>query len=342
MEIEVLNSPDPACDSFVTQNPKGKICHLLTWSDTVTRATRLKAFYLVARDPDKNVHGILPLVHVKSKLFGNFMVSQAFSDYGGLLTDLPEARDALFNYAIELAVKHKAEFIEFRNLEPLPYDLHLRTDKITMHLPLASDPEKLWSTFRSEIRNRVRKAEKSGLTAVNGGLELLDDFYRVWTVRMRQLGTPCYPSELMQSILEIFPNNSRIFIVRLDSLTVGAGFTTCFNGWADMQWVATLTQYNKLAANSLLYWSVIKHYCMLGISWFDFGRCTVNSPTYEFKRRWGSPEVKLYYQYWVKQGQQLSIITPASPKYKRRVEMWKRLPLWVTRLLGPSISRNLP
>lgn len=340
MNVDILTTLDPACQAFVQQIPNGRICHLPAWSDAVTRVAGHRPFYLVARDGDE-IRGVLPLMQVRSRLFGNRMISQAFSDYGGPLTKDRAALDFLYNRAVELATEHKCKSIEFRNTDPLPYDLHLRTDKMTMHLPLSSDPEQLWRKFRPEIRNRVRKAEKSGLIAINGGLELLDDFYRVWTVRVRQLGTPCYPSKLMRSILETFPNNSRIFIVRFDSLTVGGGFTTCLNGWADMQWVATLTHYNKLAPNNLLYWSVIKHYCMGGASWFDFGRCTVNGPTYEFKRRWGPREVKFYYQYWVRPGQQLSIISPDTPKYKRKVEMWKRLPLWVTRLVGPYISRSL-
>lgn len=341
MDVEIITTNEPACDAFVSQRPDGKICHLPAWGKVVARATGLNAFYLVARDHE-NVHAVLPLVHVRSILFGNFMVSQGFSDYGGPLADSIEARDALFNYAVELATEYKCKSIEFRNTATLPYELHLRTEKMTMHLPLASDPEELWKNFRPEIRNRIRKAEKSGLITIDGGLELLDDFYRVWTVRMQQLGTPCYPRKLMRSIMETFPNNSRIFIVRHNDLPAGGGFTTCFNGFADMQWVATLTEYNNLAPNNLLYWSVIKYYCMAGASWFDFGRCTFGSPTYDFKSRWRPMEVKLYYQYWTEPGRQLSIISPDNPKYKRKEEMWKRLPLWLTRLIGPIISRNLP
>jgi serine/alanine adding enzyme len=341
MRVDILTTQDPACQAFVQQIPNGKICHLPAWSEAVTRATKLKNVYLAAHDGNR-ICGVLPLVHVKSLIFGNFMVSQAFSDYGGPLADSPEVRRTLFNHAVELALQHKCEVIEFRNVEPLPYELYLRTDKVTMHLPLSPDTEESWRKFRPEIRNRIRKAEKHGLTAVNGGLELLDDFYRVWTVRMKQLGTPCYPRKLMDSILQMLPNNSRIFIVRLGSLTVGGGFTTCFNGWADMQWVATLMDYNKLAPNNLLYWSVIRYYGTKGVSWFDFGRCTVNGPTYEFKRRWGTREVRLYYQYWARRGHRASIASPTNPKYKRKIEAWKRLPLWTTRLLGPYISRNLP
>ena len=109
-----------------------------------------------------------------------------------------------------------------------------------------------------------------------------------------------------------------------------------------MQLVATLPKYNKLAPNILLYWNVIKYYFEAGISIFDFGRCTINSSTYEFKRRWHPEKIQLNYQYWIPQNQSFSPISPDSPKYKRAITMWRKLPLWLTRLAGPIISRNLP
>jgi lipid II:glycine glycyltransferase (peptidoglycan interpeptide bridge formation enzyme) len=171
---------------------------------------------------------------------------------------------------------------------------------------------------------------------------LLDDFYRVYTIRMKQLGTPPYCRKLIQYILEAFPDNSRLFVVRLDDLTIGAALTTHFNNFVEIPLASTLTQYNNLCPNNLLYWAVIKHYCLAGAKCFDFGRCTAGGPTYQFKKQWGPEPVELHYQYWLRPGHKLSILSPENPKYKRRVEMWKKLPLWVTRLLGPYISRNLP
>lgn len=341
MNVDILTNNDSACNAFVSQRPDGKICHLPAWGKAVTRATGLKAFYLAARD-NKNIHGVLPLVHAKSILFGNFMVSQGFSDYGGILADSDEARDALFNYAVELATMNNCQTIEFRNIQPLPYSLEPRTGKMCMHLPLASDPDEVWKSFNPKVRNQVRKAEKSDIIAADGHIELLNDFYRVYIVRMHQLGSPAYPRKLMQYLLEAFPDNSRLFVVRLDELTIGAGLTFHFNGFVEMPFASTFTQYNNLCPNNLLYWSVIRHYCLAGAKCFDFGRCTVDGPTFQFKKQWGPQPVELHYQYWLRPGHQLSILSPNNPAFKRKVEMWKKLPLWMARLLGPYISCNLP
>lgn len=341
MDVEIIKTPSPKCDAFLEGRADAKICYTYKWSEAVTRAVGLRNFYLAAYDNNR-VCGVLPLVHVKSKLFGNFMVSQAFCNYGGLLTDSAAVRDALFDYAVKLATHLDCESIEFRNVEPLPYDLQERAGKMCMYLPLALDPDEIWKSFKPKVRNQVRKAEKASLCASSGRLDLLDDFYRIYTIRMRQLGSPCFSRKLMCSILETFPDHSQIFVVCLDDLAVGAGFVTCYNGFVEIPWAATLLQYNHLCPNNLLYWTIIKHYCLAGAKCFDFGRCTVDGPTYRFKKQWGPRPVDLHYQYWVRPGHRLSILSPDNPKYKRRIEMWKRLPLWMTRLLGPYISRNLP
>lgn len=341
MDISVLKFTNMECDDFVRGSSDAKLCHMPAWTFMIQDLFGHKGFYLVARE-EGTICGILPLMQIRSRLFGNRMVSQAFSNYGGPLIDGASALDALYKRAVELAIEHKCDSIEFRNTEPLAYDLLLREDKVCMHLPLASHPEEVWRSFRPEIRNRVRKAEKSGIVSLSGGSELLDDFYRVWTVRMHQLGTPCYPKRLFESILEMFAQNSRIFLVCLDGATIGAGFFYCFNGLAQCRWAATLSEYNKLSPNNLLYWSAIREYCQMGANCFDFGRSTVDSPQYEFKRRWGAKVCKLFYQYWTRPGHTLSLAKPDNPKYKKKVELWKKLPLWATRLAGPYISHNLP
>lgn len=341
MQVKVLNEADSLCDDFVAGMAGHKLCHLYAWSRMVAECTGHRPFYLVAYDGD-SIEGILPLMLVRSRLFGTRMISQAFHTYGGPLACGSETIQALYRYAVDLADEHMCDYVEFRNVDPMPYDLYLRSDKVAMHLPLEGDAEKLWDGFKGEVRNRVRKAQKSGVVVSLGGLDLLDEFYKVWTVRMHELGTPAYPKKLMKAIFETFKGNSWVFLVRLEGKTIGGAFTTNYNGFADIQWVATLGQYNNLGCNMLLYWSVIKHHCEFGGRCFDFGRCTIDGPTYEFKRRWGAQPVKLNYQYWVKPGKKLSLAVPDSSRYSRKVAIWKRLPLWMTRLAGPYLSRNLP
>ena len=340
MNVEILKKPDAACETFIAQRPDAKICHLPAWGAMVTEATRHKQFYLVARNGGK-VCGVLPLAHIRSFLFGNHMISEGFSTYGGILADGQQARDALFEFSVELAKQYNCESIEFRSIEPLPYNLDLRTGKMSMYLRLNPDPEVIWKALDAKVRNQVRKAEKSGITVIDGGIELLDDFYPIYSIRMHQLGTPAYPRKLMLGILREFPDYARIFVARLDRLTVGAGFVVCYNGFVEIPWAATLVEYNRLCPNNLLYWTIIKHFSLAGAKCFDFGRCSTGGGTHQFKEQWGTEPVELHYQYWVPPGKQLTILSPDNPKYQKKAEMWKKLPFFMARILGPYISRNL-
>ena len=343
MEVAILTAANPACDAYLLGRADATICHTYAWSEMVVRTFGHRACYLVAREGDQ-IRGVLPLMHVKSRLFGNLLVSQAFGNYGGPLAKDRPALDALHHRAVELAREYNCESIEFRNIEPLPYDLQLRSDKVCMRLPLVPDPDELWRSFKSEtkVRNHVRKAAKAGIVTDSGGIELLDEFYELYVIRMKQLGTPCYPRSLMHNIIESFPDSSRLFIARREGVTVAVRLTVCFNGIVESCWGVTRVEYNRLSPNHALYWAALKHYCLTGASTFDFGRSTAGTGPYLFKKQWGTRQVDLHYQYWVRPGQELTIQSPDNPKYKRRIEMWKKLPLWVTRILGPRISRSLP
>ena len=67
----------------------------------------------MARDQDR-VRGVLPMVEMKSSLFGHFLVSLPFLDYGGILADTPDCEAALASAAAALAAKRRVRHIELR------------------------------------------------------------------------------------------------------------------------------------------------------------------------------------------------------------------------------------
>jgi len=330
----------PACEEFVRQRDDAMLCHMPAWTRMVEATFGQRGYYLVARK-NGTVCGVLPLVHIRSKLFGNRMISQAFSDYGGPLTNGAAAMQTLHHQAVELTTRLACRHLELRNIAPMPYALHLRTDKVCMRLRLTPDPQDVWKALRPQIRNRIRKAEKGGITVTRGHCDLLDDFYRLWTVRMRELGTPCYPRRLFENILTTFPEQSRIFVAHCGGQVVAALLAYAFNGCASTRWGVALREYDAKSPNYLLNWSAMEYYCRGGASWLDLGRSTAGSSQHIFKKRWGAETVPLNWQYWTPPGQEFHPVRPDAPAYKRKIEIWKRLPLAVTRRVGPWMSRGL-
>ncbi len=343
MTIDEAHSARGDLDAFLRSRSDATIAHTYAWADMIQRTFGHRAYYLVARSGDE-VRGVLPLTHVRSRLFGNQLVAQAFANYGGPLVADDETFQALHGHAVELAKTLDCESIEYRNMDPMAGDLRLRTDKVCMRLPLVPDADAMWRSFKSDtkVRNHIRKAEKAGIVTISGGVELLDEFYDLYTIRMHQLGTPCYSKRLMRNIVETFAETSRLFVARLNKVAVAVRLAVAYNGLVESCWGVTRIEHNDLSPNHALYWAALKHYCAAGATCFDFGRSTINTPPYLFKKQWGTRQVQLHYQYWCREGHEFSVLSPDNARYRKKVEMWKRAPLWLTRWVGPAISRSLP
>jgi len=97
-----------------------------------------------------------------------------------------------------------------------------------------------------------------------------------------------------------------------------------------------------MAPNMMLYGSVLKYACEQGYQRFDFGRSSKDSGAYRFKEQWGARPVQLHWYYWLQSGKQPPEVNPQNPKYRLAVEMWKQLPVAVTRYIGPPVAKYLP
>jgi FemAB-related protein (PEP-CTERM system-associated) len=329
-------------DGYVNAHPDGLNYHQHGWMKVIRESFGHETTGLMARDGNGTVRGVLPLVRMKSRLFGNFIVSVPFVNYGGLLTDSTEAATALLAAAVDLRDRGGARHVEFRHLREEALPLACKRHKVTMLLPLADDPEEQWQGFNAKLRNQVRKAEKSGLTARLGGLELLDDFYEVFVRNMRDLGTPVYGRCFFERVLTIFPDKTRIIGIYLEKQVVAAGIASWYRDTLEVPWASSNKDYKTLCPNNLLYWEAIRFAIQEGFRTFDFGRSTPGEGTYKFKEQWGAQPHSLFWQYALRPGESLPELNPDNPNYALAIRVWQRLPLWFTRLIGPSIVRNIP
>jgi CelD/BcsL family acetyltransferase involved in cellulose biosynthesis len=99
---------------------------------------------------------------------------------------------------------------------------------------------------------------------------------------------------------------------------------------------------NAHYVNTLLYWEQLRFAVSAGYRVFDFGRSSLDSGTYDFKRQWGAEPVPLNWQYWLAPGQGMPGLTPSSPKFRLAVRAWQHLPLAIANRLGPRLVKDLP
>ncbi|WP_116348508.1 GNAT family N-acetyltransferase [Alkalilimnicola ehrlichii] len=211
-----------------------------------------------------------------------------------------------------------------------------------MELLLPDDPAPLWSDIGSKLRAQIKRPRREGVTVDAGGANLLAAFYSVFARNMRDLGTPVYPKRFFLRILELFPDQAFIVTVKHRGRPVAAAFLLGWQDRLEIPWASSIREYNRIGVNMLLYWEALCAAIERGYRCFDFGRSSVDSGTYRFKRQWGARPVPLYWYYWLPPGKSLPNLTPDNPKYQLAIRLWQRLPVAVTNLLGPSLVKNLP
>ena len=329
-------------NAFLARCPDSTNYHQYEWKQVIERSFGHKPYYLVARNGSGEICGILPLVHMKSSLFGSFLVSLPFFNYGGVISDDDDTAGSLFNASRDFLEVTGADHSEFRHLTLHGKGLVTKQHKVTMILDLEQHETTQWQSLNAKVRNQVRKAEKSGLQTITGHLELLDGFYEVFCRNMRDLGTPVYSKSFFRNILGTFPESTSIISVTLDNKTIASGILTWFRDTLEVPWASSLKNYREFCPNNLLYWEAIRFAIRNGSTKFDFGRSTVGEGTYRFKKQWGAMPVQLYWQYQLDDGVNLPELNPKNPKFEMAIRIWQKLPVHLTNLLGPHIVRNLP
>lgn len=329
-------------NGYVNESSKSECYHQVGWKDVIEGSFGHKTFYLMSESREGNVNGLLPLVQIKSVLFGRYMASLPYFNYGGVLADDEDIREKLLDEAVRIASEEGAEHLELRHTVNFEGELKAKTSKVSMHLPLPASSDELWKSLSSKLRSQVKRPEKEKMYVQIGRDEELDSFYRVFCENMRDLGTPVYPIRFFRNILDSFPESTWIATVYKKSQPVASGFLVGFKKRLEIPWASSLRIYNRFSPNMLLYWRSLEFACNSGYTVFDFGRSTPGEGTYRFKKQWGAKPHQLYWHYWLKNGGSMPEVNPHNPKYKFAIKMWRKLPLSVTKMIGPLIAKNLP
>jgi FemAB-related protein (PEP-CTERM system-associated) len=328
-------------DHFVASHPDASGYHVWRWRRVFESAFGHETLYLAAREHGRIV-GVLPLVIFRSRLFGRCGVSLPFVNYGGVCAEDEEVADALVEKAAALAKLAGLSHVELRHQTRQCPALPAREHKVGMYLALERDPKQAWDRLDKKVRNQVRKAEKSGLTARWGGGELLDRFYAVFARNMRDLGTPVYSPRFFREVLATFPDSARVCLVDHGETTVAGAIALRHRDVLEVPWASSLRDYRSMCPNNLMYWRVIEHAMENRLATLDFGRSTPNEGTFHFKQQWGAEPKPLYWEYALNGDAALPNVSPANPRYRAAIAVWTRLPLAVTNWIGPHIVRSIP
>jgi FemAB-related protein (PEP-CTERM system-associated) len=335
------DQPHDAADAYVRAHPGASAYHRRTWLDVVEAAFGHETKYLTAEATGRIV-GVLPLVFFSSRIFGRFAVSMPFFNYGGVLADAAHVERALLERGIDETRRRNGSHLELRHTSRRFDDLSAKQHKVAMELALAPTADEQWNALDRKVRNQVRKAEKSGLTAAMGGIELVAEFYEVFARNMRDLGTPVYDVRLFREVLTRHADVAHVFVVRHEGRPVAASLVHWHGPVIEVPWASALREFNAHCANVFLYWQMVRFAAERGFRAFDFGRSTPDEGTFHFKKQWGAEPRPLVWEYWMANGQPLPELNPKNPKFDLAIRAWQRLPVRVATTLGPWVVRNIP
>lgn len=343
LRLNRLDTLDPAAlarwDAAVAAHPDATMFHLSAWPLAI-RDTFGHHFWLLTAERGDQIVGLLPLILVRSALFGARLASNAFAVYGGPLTDDAEAATALDQEAVRLMAETGAKTLEYRNRAAQRPDWPAKRETYARFvMPIAPTLEANMKALPSKQRNMVRKGEKAGLCAIDQ--TEVDRAWRLYAESVRNLGTPAFPKRLFAALKRRYGDDCLIQTVERDGVAYAASLSLIFRDEIHIYYAGGSRAGRDHAANDFLFWSVLEAGRRRGLKRYDLGRSKAGTGAYDFKVKWGITPEPLHYEYQLAPGESLPDMNPNSPRYARFVAGWRRLPLWLANSAGPLLSRSL-
>ncbi|HJP60833.1 MAG TPA: GNAT family N-acetyltransferase, partial [Gemmatimonadaceae bacterium] len=245
--VSRYNGDEKEWDDFAREQIGFTHMHRFRWRRVIEKAFGHECIYLSARDDRGKLVGILPLVRVRSLVFGHYLVSMPFLNYGGPLGSA-DAVAALVDEASELAASQRVKLLELRS--PIEHDISLEAShrKITVVLDLPPTPSEMFQRFDTKLRSQIRRPQKAGATVLFGPGQVRS-FFQVFARNMRDLGTPALPLRFFEEIARQFPDDSLFACVYIDGCPVAAACGFQFGSEFEMTWASSLRSHNKDAPN---------------------------------------------------------------------------------------------
>ncbi len=315
--------------------------HFSAWFDVIKKSFGHDSIVLAAVDENGSILGGLPLTFFSSKLFGEFAVSIPFVNYGGVISIYFDIAIALIEKSKTICAEQKLSHIEVRTMQVGMAENAL-DKKVSMVLELPKTDEILDKQLGTKLRAQYKKAEEYNPTYKIGKLDLLNDFYQVFSRNMRDLGTPVYSKEWFFNILSSPEIKSTIIIVYMDKAPVSGGFLVGNDLMLEIPWASTIQSANAKNANMWMYRRILSYAITEGYKFFDFGRSTMGAGTFKFKKQWGARPYQHYWYYMLASGSQKPELNPDNPKFKIFIYLWKLMPVWLTKIIGPAIIKHIP
>lgn len=338
MEIVEIKENDEQFNDFLNGN-KHFIFHTLSYKKFIEEAFGCKYTILAVKEGE--IKTILPAVDIKSKLFGNKIISSAYLEYGGFAGDE--------NYAAKVIdfIDENYDnngYLEIRGgMEKFDDILSSRLIKKKLYkrfvLKLGTE-EEIWRNIQHSKRKAINRALHQ-LTVKEIPLADLDNFYKLYCKNMRSFGSPPYAKRYFESFYRniVSFGLGKVFGAYYQEKLAAALLGFCYQDRVHIIIAVSDPAFQEYRPNDAVHWEFIKWACNNNYKYFDFGRVREESGQFEYKRKWGPELLELpsYFLLW--KATEIPVVDPDN--YGFLVKLWKKMPLFATRLVGHRLRKGL-
>jgi FemAB-related protein (PEP-CTERM system-associated) len=234
------------------------------------------------------------------------------------------------------------DYIDLRNAWPEQCGGESNVSRyVTFTQKLVPDEAALMEALPKKTRNMVRKAMKQPFR-MEYNVREVKRFDRLHSRNMRRLGTPNFPRKYFSSLLANFGEMADVREVWLDQQLMAVSLNIYYHGEMHTYHAAADSQFNALGPNTFMYFDHLRWAGEHGLHTFDFGRSKRNTGTFEFKKHWNTEMRDLPYEIILVKRKELPNFSPANPKFSLAIQVWRKLPLPVTRMVSRFVFPLFP
>lgn len=343
MEIVTLDSENQSADwDEYVLSKTSVVTDLWAWRHVLREAYGISSCFLAAKS-EQGVQGTLGLYEIRHPIFGHYLVTAPFGNDGGFHFDTLAAKSGLLQAARDLADRLNVSYllIRTRDVDLTDCDFVVSRHNCTAIIDLQPGPDSIWrDRLRKKTRSAIRRSKKEPFT-VSFGLHNQKAFFNVFHKHMRDLGSPAHSPKFYDAIARHFNQAAEFGVVNDGNQVVAGALLFTLNSTAMNLHTVALRKYNRRHPNYLLYWKMIERSCDRSCKQFDMGCSLEGSTLVRFKKHWGSKIIPLYYNFYFRKLKRAPVVDPTNIKYRVARSLWKRLPLFLTTMLGPHLISGL-
>lgn len=269
-------------DAFVGSHPGATFFHAAGWRDVISGAFD-HAPHFIAAMRGADIVGVLPLIEVKSRLFGHSLISNAFCVGGGPLAIDSAARDALVAEAERVGRSLGVDYVEVRDVAAMPGGWSAREGQYAgFAREIAATEENCLKQIPRKQRAVLRKALASGLTFTVG--QDVKAFFNLYARTVRNHGTPVLPRRYFQRLVDTFGERCNILTVFRNGTPISSVLNFYFRDRVLPYYTGGTADARGIGANDLMYWHLMRYAYARGCTLFDFGRSKLGTGPSPSKR----------------------------------------------------------